>query len=923
MSKVIYDRSGKPHVIGGKGKSSDEEEAPVKKGAGDRRSTPDRRGGTGGASKFSAKTSDQDSPRIPARGGRGGGRDFKSNRDFKPSSGGPKITPNETSGDERGPPGSRFSREERGGAAKEYSRGGGRGHAGGSNAPRGGRGESRGGGRGDFRGGRGGGAGAEGTFLKKEKGAIRGARPILPHEREVVKERTGKYESRRSVKNSAKKAGLPYAGEKSSQSFAPGKKPWSKEKSANRGGKEKTFGGGRNPKGSKGGDKKGGKSKNGKFQPAREGKPRPQREPNPDWITLKGIVDKNKRGSAFIVFDNRQIEDAFVPRYYMDQLFHGDRVQVFVNDDGEIEDLKVLEHRFKTIFGKVFLEYSASKVKSGHLVYERKKAKEEVYLPTVPKEVKEGDWVKAELIFGENNQVTATVAEVIGETLPASYDIQMVAGEFNLKEHHSFDAVKQAESYTLEVPGKDELGRTDLRHMPLFTIDGERARDFDDAVYVERLEDKGFRLWVAIADVSHYVKKGTPLDDEAYARATSVYFPERAFHMLPRALSEELCSLKPKVPRLAMACSIDYSPEGVKGEVKVYNALIESRRRATYNEIEAEKEQPEHADMMALYRILKRDRHSRGSIDFDFPEAEIQLDEKTGEPTDIVVRPRNDAHRLIEEFMIAANESVTEWMMDKQLPFIYRVHQEPSMEAITKFTKLAKNMGVNLMVRDGIPRPAVLSEFIATLKGHVAEPVLATALLRSMRQAVYSGTYGEHYGLASDGYTHFTSPIRRYPDLIVHRLLRAALNRENEGKAEPSGKELDEEQKQLEEMAEHCSYRERVATEAERESIRFKQIRLMAKHLGEEFEGKVNGLTEKGMFIQLWHPYCEGMVPVDTMRDDWYEFNEERMTLFGRKKRKTFTIGKKVKIRVVKVDLDSRRIEFELLESSDEEKQST
>jgi ribonuclease R len=901
MSKVIYDRSGKPHVIGGKGKVSDEEEAPVKKGrdshsnpppreargtGGDRRSNPDRRAS---GIKVNPMVNDREVPRGggrgPGRGGPGrfggggrGGRDQgSSNERF---GGGPKITPVGEARDDRGPPGSRFGRE----------------------AKRGGRG-------GD----------AEGTFIRKEKGAIRGARPVLPEERVKAKQQEGKYESRRSVKNSAKKAGVSYQGEKSSGSFAPGKKPWSKEKSATRGGKEKTFGGGRNPKSAKGNDrgrggKAGGKGRGGGFQAPREGKARPKREPNPDWAILKGIVDKNKRGSAFIVFDNRQIEDAFVPRYYMDQLFHGDRVQVYVNDDGEIEDLKVLEHRFKTIFGKVFLEYSAAKVKSGHLVYERKKAKEEVYLPSVPKEVKEGDWVKAELNFGENNQVTATVAEVIGETLPAIYDIQMVAGEFNLKEHHTFDAVKQAESYKLEVPGKDELGRTDLRHMPLFTIDGERARDFDDAVYVEPLEDKGFRLWVAIADVSHYVKKGTPLDDEAYARATSVYFPERAFHMLPRALSEELCSLKPNVPRLAMACSIDYSPEGVKGEIKIYNALIESRRRATYNEIEAEKDDPKHATMMALYRILKRDRHARGSIDFDFPEAEIQLDEKTGEPTDIVVRPRNDAHRLIEEFMIAANESVTEWMLERKLPFIYRVHQEPSMEAITKFTKLAKNMGVNLMVRDGIPRPAVLAEFIATLKGHVAEPVLATALLRSMRQAVYSGTYGEHYGLASDGYTHFTSPIRRYPDLIVHRLLRAALNREEAGEPHPSPKAQEEEQKLLEEMAEHCSYRERVATEAERESIRFKQIRLMAKHLGEEFEGKVNGLTEKGMFIQLWHPYCEGMVPVDTMRDDWYEFNEERMTLFGRKKRKTFTIGKMVKIRVVKVDLDSRRIEFELLD---------
>jgi len=737
-----------------------------------------------------------------------------------------------------------------------------------------------------------------GGFISKEKaekGSVRGAARGSKFKRDEAPVKEGKYTSRRTKKNEAKKA---------KGGFKEGHKE-----------------GRRKPKNDKYASKH--EKKKGAYQPPRPGKPRPKREPDPSWLSLKGIVDKNKRGTAFLVFDRRDIEDVFVPRYYLDQLFHGDRVQVYLNKEGEIEDLKVLEHRFKTIFGKVHFEEAdipssrerkgaQSKVRAGYLVYERKKAKEEVYLPSVPAEVKAGDWVKAELNFGENNAITATVQEVIGETLPAIYDIQMVAGEFNLKEHHTFDAVKQAESYKLDIPGKDEEGRTDLRNLPFITIDGERARDFDDAVYVEDLGQKGFRLWVAIADVSHYVKKGTPLDDEAYARATSVYFPERAFHMLPRALSEELCSLKPKVPRLAMATSIDYSRDGVKGEIKIYNAIIESRRRATYTEIEAEKKDPSHATMFELYQILKVNRHARGSIDFDFPEAEIVLDEKTGEPSDIVVRPRNDAHRLIEEFMIAANESVTEWMLKRKLPFIYRVHQEPSAEAITKFVKLAKTMGLSLLNKGGIPRPKVLAEFIATLKGHAAEPVLATALLRSMRQAVYSATYGEHYGLASDGYTHFTSPIRRYPDLIVHRLLREALNREEKKMRHPSGKDLEDEQKQLEEMAEHCSYRERIATEAERESIRFKQIRLMAKHLGEEFEGKVNGLTEKGMFIQLWHPYCEGMVPVDTMKDDWYEFNDERMMMVGRRKKRIFSIGTLVTIKVTKVDLDSRRIEFAL-----------
>ncbi len=627
-------------------------------------------------------------------------------------------------------------------------------------------------------------------------------------------------------------------------------------------------------------------------------------------ISLKGRIDKNKKGSAFLIFDRSDLEDLFIPRHYAESLFHGDRVEVIVAPSGEIEDLKVVEHRFKLIFGKVSIDdrgSKKSKVRTGYLIYERKRAKEEIYIPNLPADVKEGDWVKAELVFGENGKgiVSAQITEVIGQNLPATYDIQMVVGEFNLKEHHSPEAVKQAESFKLEIPGKDEIGRTDLRHLPFMTIDGERARDFDDAVYVENLGVKGYRLWVAIADVSHYVKEGTVLDAEAFERATSVYFPERAFHMLPRALSEDLCSLKPNVPRLSMACSMDFATDGTKSNIQIYDAIIESRRRATYNEIENEKNEPKHEEMFALYRMLKSHRHERGSIDFEFPEAEIILDEKSGEPSDIVVRERGDAHRLIEEFMIRANESVAEWMLARSRPFIFRIHEEPSPEAMEKFKKLARSMGVSFADRGGgTPRPRDLAIFLKTLKNNPAEPVIATALLRSMRQAIYSGTYGEHYGLASEGYTHFTSPIRRYPDLIAHRLLRETLH----------GRGItDDAQEKLDQQSEHCSYRERVASEAEREAIRFKQVRLMAKHVGQEFEGKVNGMNEKGVFVQLWHPYCEGMLPVDKIGDDFYQFNEERMVMYGRKTKRTFQIGDRVKVLVVRVDMDARQVEFELI----------
>lgn len=641
-------------------------------------------------------------------------------------------------------------------------------------------------------------------------------------------------------------------------------------------------------------------------EPARKSRAAPSNQ-HKHWLFLKAVVDKNKRGTSFLVFDRRDLEDLKVPYDYPYPLFHGDRVEVQVDSrSGEIENIKILKHRFREIFGRVFYHG-----KQAYLSYERKKTKEEVFIPSLPKGAKEGDWIKAEMIYSQEGRAApfAKVVEVIGQTLPAKFDIQMVAGEFNLVEEHSAEAIQEAESYTLNIPGPDEEGRTDLRHLPFMTIDGESARDFDDAVYVEKI-DQGYRLWVAIADVSHYVKPGTFLDQEAYQRGTSVYFPERAFHMLPSALSENLCSLKPNVPRLAMACSVDYlqSAQGTtKSNIQIYDAMIESKRRATYNEIEREKNEPRHQHLFELYRILRKVRTERGSIDFEFPEAEVILDKETAEPVDIVLRERFDAHRLIEEFMIAANESVTEWMLQKKLPFIYRIHEEPSFESIEKFKKLAKNFGVTLFdQRKGIhvPKPKIIAEFIQSLKGHAAEPVLATALLRSMRQAIYTATYGEHYGLASTAYTHFTSPIRRYPDLLVHRELRKAMRH-----LQPAHEE------DLESAAEHCSFQERVAAEADREAVRFKQVRLMAKKLGEIYSGKVVGLNERGMFVQILSPFCEGMVPIDHMQDDWYEYFEERMQWVGRKKKRIFRIGTELTIQVGRVDLDSRQIEFSLIEN--------
>jgi ribonuclease R len=301
-------------------------------------------------------------------------------------------------------------------------------------------------------------------------------------------------------------------------------------------------------------------------------------------------------------------------------------------------------------------------------------------------------------------------------------------------------------------------------------------------------------------------------------------------------------------------------------------------------------------------------RSQRGSIDFELPEAEIKVD-SLGEVLSIQNRARLDAHRLIEEFMIVANESVTEWMMEKKWPFVYRIHDEPSLQSLEKFQSLAATVGIQVSLEKS-QSPKIMADIIRRLEGHPAQTLLNTALLRSMKQAIYSSTHSIHYGLASPGYTHFTSPIRRYPDLVVHRLLRMVIQTQalKEKKLKPHQREKLEEE--LNEICEHCSYRERLAADAERESIRLKQVRVMIKKLGEEFDGKIVGMTANGVFVQIQDPYVEGMVPVESMGDDFYQFDEDRMVFFGRRKKKVLKIGDSMRVQAVRADLEKRQIDF-------------
>lgn len=631
---------------------------------------------------------------------------------------------------------------------------------------------------------------------------------------------------------------------------------------------------------------------------------------------LKATVDKNRKGFAFLLFEDKKLEDAFVPAGDAAGLFPGDRVEVVMGSRGRPERIRVIAHRFREVVGR-FTPHPVKSGMGGWVTYERKRTREEIFIPEVTQKIKMGDWIRAKLHFHEKGQfkVTGEILDVYGDELPPSADLPMIAAEYNLVEEHTAAAEQEAADFPKEVT-QFELGdRVDLRNIPFITIDGETARDFDDAVYVEP-SAKGFYLWVAIADVSYYVQEGSHLDKDAQSRGTSVYFPERAFHMLPRALSENLCSLKPNVPRFALVSKIEFDSQGNRLNTEMMEALIQSQRRATYNEIQKEWEANqkeskwEYSEHFKLYQILRKARNQRGSIDFELPEAEI-VAKPTGEVVSIAHRPRLDAHRLIEEFMIAANEAVTDWMMKLRWPFVYRVHDEPSEMALQKFQKLAGTVGISVSFSNSAS-PKVMADLVKRLEGHPAQTLLNMALLRSMKQAIYTSTHGIHFGLASEGYTHFTSPIRRYPDLVVHRLIRMVLRmKKKHPSLRPDAREKLE--KELAEICEHCSYRERLASDAERESIKLKQVRAILHKLGEDFDGNIVGMVDSGLFVQVSDPYVEGMVTAESMSDDTYEFNEERMTFSGRRKKKTFKIGDPIRVKAVRADLDRRQIDFVLV----------
>ncbi len=637
---------------------------------------------------------------------------------------------------------------------------------------------------------------------------------------------------------------------------------------------------------------------------------------------VTGRLRMHPDGYGFVEPEDEKSPVVYVPPSRLNGALDGDLVVARVERQGKRKKegsiIRILERKRKKIIG---IFYRGRRVST--VIPEDERIPFEVLIPPdQSKGAEDGYMVVAEITdFSPGRRIPeGRVIAVLGDPEDLSTQLKAVIYKYDLPHKWRRPVREELAQMPEEVRPEDEKGRRDLTHLPFVTIDGENARDFDDAVYVRRLP-KGFRLYVAIADVAHYVRPGMALDKEAYARGTSVYFPNAVVPMFPEKLSNHLCSLNPKVKRLAMTVVMDFDPFGRFRKADFFPAVIKSHERLTYNQVKSlvVERDPKlrrkfrrvlrSLDNAAeLCRLLRARRLARGSIDFDLPEPEVHLDAQ-GRPEEIIRRERHFAHFIIEEFMIAANEAVARFLTEKNYPLLYRVHEEPDPLKLKEFAEFAQSLGLEIKTEPH-PKPAWFQRLIEEVEDKPYAYLINTLLLRSLKQAKYSPENIGHFGLASECYCHFTSPIRRYPDLVVHRALKAALKK----KRPPYALE------ELEEMGKHLSERERVAMEAEREMLDRIRVRLMREHIGEEFDGVISGVAAFGFFVELFEIYVSGVVRLSDMPDDYYIFDEKHHRLIGRHSGKIFQLGDLVRVRVKDVNVSRRHINFELVQKLSREK---
>ena len=671
---------------------------------------------------------------------------------------------------------------------------------------------------------------------------------------------------------------------------------------------------------------------------------------------IEGTVEGHRDGHGFVRPDNGDAQIYLAPQE-MRSVLHRDRVRVRVlrldrkgRPEGRVLD--IIERRKTPIIGRLLHE-------GGHWLVapEDSRYGQDILIPkNATASAAVGQVVSVELTEPPSlhSQPVGRVAEVLGEIDDAGMEIEIAVRKYEVPHEFSPQTLAQAAALPERLRPADRKNRVDLSDVALVTIDGEDARDFDDAVYCEPFKKgrgksavEGWRLIVAIADVSHYVKPGEPLDEDAYERATSVYFPRRVIPMLPEKLSNGLCSLNPDVERLAMACDMIVTTDGKVSAYQFYPALIKSQARLTYTEVAAMlantrgPEAQSRPDLLPhllhlheVYRALLKQRAHRGAVEFESSETQIICDDD-GRIEKIVPRTRTEAHRLIEEAMLAANVCSAEFIAQAEHPCLYRVHEGPTPEKRLALQNQLKALGLSFALSDE-PTPTEIAAIAQAVQGRPDAMQIHTLLLRSMQQAIYTATNNGHFGLAYEAYTHFTSPIRRYPDLLVHRVIKAILAKRRyhlvanaktrvpevrkAGKPQRQSKPLSAEMVLWEAAGGHCSANERRADEASRDVEAWLKCRYMRERLGEEFAGTVTAVAGFGIFVTLDSLYVEGMVHITELGGEYFRFDEARLELRGERSGQRYGVGTRVRVQVSRVDLDGRKIDFRMVREGEAER---
>ncbi len=634
---------------------------------------------------------------------------------------------------------------------------------------------------------------------------------------------------------------------------------------------------------------------------------------------LTGIIMKHRRGFGFVRCEEMD-RDIFIAADSMGGAMSGDTVEVDLVPEylwGESPEgivTKVLNRKITEIAGT----FEKSK-KFGFVIPESRKYREDIFVRKKDfSGAKRGDKVVVQITKypDRNNSAEGKITEIISRAGEPGGDIKAIARGYDMRQ--TFPSRVNAEAKAMKRKGitrEDIERRRDLREKKIFTIDGADSKDFDDAVSIELLDNGNYLLGVHIADVAHYVKESGPLDKEALKRGTSVYLLDQVIPMLPKALSNDICSLNPHEDRLTLSVDMEVTPDGTVVDHEIYESVINSVERLVYDDVSdlLEKNDRKMGEkyahikeelflMNSLAVRLAKNRHDRGSLDFDLDEAYITLDEK-GMPVNVGIAQRRSANKLIEEFMLLANETVAEHFFWMQVPFVYRVHEKPSIEKMEQLKVFLRNFGILLRgSSDGI-HPKAVSSVLDDVKGKSSENIVNSVTLRSMQKAFYSTRCEGHFGLALKYYCHFTSPIRRYPDLMIHRIIKSCL------KEGVSSKTVKHFRKKAEEAAEHSSVAERQAIEVEREVEKLKKAEYISSRIGEVFDGIISGVKGFGIYVQLENT-VEGLVRIDDIRDDYYDYDREKYALIGRRTNKAYKLGDKARVRVDYVNLERREINF-------------